>query len=58
MVYEKCEFHKLGAHFVTFLVSLLHMKPNCVFVALGKDANSGVRLYGDSKHDTASSCVE
>ena len=29
-------FHKVGAHFVTFLVSLLHMKPTCVFVALGK----------------------
>ena len=25
-----------------FLVSLLHMKPTRVFVALGKDANSGV----------------
>ena len=30
---------------MAFLVSLLHeMKPTCVFVALGKDANSGVRL--------------
>ena len=25
------QFHKLGAHFVTFLVSLLHMNPTCVY---------------------------
>ena len=38
--------YKLGANFVKFLVSLLHvLKPTCVFVALGKDANSGVRLF-------------
>ena len=46
---------------MTFLVSLLHIKPICVFVVLGKDANSAWRigrLSGDSKHDTASTCVE